>query len=78
MYEALPFIHSVYAQSMQAFETCADHSSGAGITPQNTQCVKITGLDSFSITNTMHYIVSFFIGVIQSPIKFRFSNQDMF
>jgi len=63
---------------MQAFETCADHSSGAGIVPQNTQCVKIIGLDSFSITNTMHYIVSFLIGIIQSAIKFWFGNKNMF
>ena len=38
---------------------CEDHLCGAGMVPQNTQCVIITGLDAFSITNTMHHIVSF-------------------
>jgi hypothetical protein len=39
MYEALPFIHSVYAQSKQQFSTCEDHSSGLGVHPQIAQCV---------------------------------------
>jgi len=36
MYEALPFIHSVYAQSKQQFSATIDHSSGLGVHPQMT------------------------------------------